>query len=104
MMLGLAWSISEGDVTFAHLEQFIDLWTKLNGYNFDEDVEDSISWTLTEDGHYTAASAYKAQFLAPLPPILRGPFGRFGHLKVKFFAWFALQNRLWTADRLQKRG
>jgi hypothetical protein len=24
--------------------------------------------------------------------------------KVKFFSWLAIQNRLWTADRLEKRG
>ena len=24
--------------------------------------------------------------------------------KVKFFSWLAIQNRIWTADRLQKRG
>ena len=24
--------------------------------------------------------------------------------KIKFFAWLAIQNRLWTADRLEKRG
>jgi hypothetical protein len=95
----------EGDLTFAHLEQFIDLWTVLNGYNFDEDVEDSISWTLTEDGHYTAASAYKAQFFGTIASDFKRTVWKiWAPPKVKFFAWFALQNRLWTANRLQKKG
>jgi hypothetical protein len=27
-----------------------------------------------------------------------------GAPKIKFFAWLAIQNNLWTVDRLEKRG
>jgi hypothetical protein len=35
--------------------------------HFDEDVEDTISWTLTDNGQYTAAYAYLAQFFGAMP-------------------------------------
>jgi hypothetical protein len=40
----------EGDFTIAHLEQFVDLWIKVHDYVLHEDMDDSISWTLTDDG------------------------------------------------------
>jgi hypothetical protein len=58
-----------GDLTFAHMGQFVDLWINLHDFPFDENVEDTISWTLTEDGEYSADSAYKVHFfLDPQPP------------------------------------
>src|SRR3954467_13966492 len=40
--------------------------------------------------------------------VVSAPFwpqkGRLGPPKVKFFVWLATQDRLWTADRLAKRG
>jgi hypothetical protein len=53
-----------GDFTITHMEQFVDIWVKLQHYYFDEDLEDTISWMLTDDGQYTAVSVYKAQFFA----------------------------------------
>jgi hypothetical protein len=34
-----------GDFTIAHMEQFDDLWIKLKDFHFEEDVEDTISFT-----------------------------------------------------------
>ena len=45
-----------------------------------------IVWKHIESGIYTAKSTYLA------PP------------KVKFFAWLAMQNRVWSADHLANRG
>jgi hypothetical protein len=56
----------DGDFNSAHMKQFVDLWIKLHDFHFDEDVEDTIFWTLTDVG-------------------LQGPIfwthasGRFGH-------------------------
>jgi hypothetical protein len=68
-------------------------------------MEDEITWNLTDNGQYSTSSAYEAKFLglvhsdmysiiwkASAPP------------KAKHHACLTLQNRLWTADRLQKRG
>jgi hypothetical protein len=43
--------------------------------------------------------------LAPRPPSCTNPCGKCGLLsKKKIFAWLLMQNRIWTADRFQKRG
>ena len=54
---------------------------------------------------YSAASAYRAQFLGMvLSPLDKMVWKVWATPKVKFFAWLALQDRVWTADRLAKRG
>ncbi|XP_071685055.1 uncharacterized protein [Lolium perenne] len=87
------------------MTQFITLWCMLQNVALLPGTPDAISWTLTADGIYSAGSAYKAQFQgatscsfkqivwkAWVPP------------KCRFFAWLAVQNRLWTSDRLAIRG
>jgi hypothetical protein len=53
------------DNTFSktHLAQFIELWLLVNGVQLHTGVEDSIVWKLTSNGQYSAALAYKLQFL-----------------------------------------
>jgi hypothetical protein len=85
----------EGDFTIAHLEQFVDLWIKVRDYTFEEEVDDSISWTLTDDDQYTVALAYKAQFFgATASKFRRTVWKIWVPPKVMFFAQLALQNRL----------
>jgi hypothetical protein len=45
------------DFTFEHLSQFIELWSLIQNFHLNENVEDEISWKLTESGHYTTKSA-----------------------------------------------
>uniref|UniRef100_A0A8R7UEH6 Reverse transcriptase zinc-binding domain-containing protein n=1 Tax=Triticum urartu TaxID=4572 RepID=A0A8R7UEH6_TRIUA len=67
-------------------------------------VEDDIVWKHTLSGHYSAASAYKAQFLVMvLSPMDQMVWKVWAPSKVKFFASLAIQDRIWTADRLAKR-
>jgi hypothetical protein len=91
--------------TVDHMEQYIRLWELVSNVNLTPETDDAIVWTLTPNGCYSAKSAYKAQFMAALPC----PFGNivwktWAPPKCRFFAWLAVQNRLWTADRLAKRG
>ncbi|KAK1652343.1 hypothetical protein QYE76_070148 [Lolium multiflorum] len=91
--------------TVDHMEQYIRLWELVSNVNLTPGTDDSVVWTLTLNGCYSAKSAYKAQFMAALPC----PFGNivwktWAPPKCRFFAWLAVQNRLWTADRLAKRG
>jgi len=51
--------------TTSALHQFVDLWGKLQHIQLSE-VEDTISWRLTANGSYSAASAYEVQFLGSL--------------------------------------
>lgn len=66
---------------------------------------DDITWKFTESGSYSAASAYKAQFEGMIYSYLpEAVWNNWASPKCKLFAWLILQNRVWTADRLQKRG
>jgi hypothetical protein len=41
----------------------VQLWVSIQRVQLRVDVEDDISWKLTANGQYSAASAYKLQFL-----------------------------------------
>lgn len=91
--------------TLQHLEQFVELWRLINHVHLDDNVEDDILWKLTDDGEYSAKSAYEVQFLgSTLSNMEKTVWKAWAPPKVKFFAWLATQNRIWTADRLEKRG
>ena len=45
------------------VEEFISLWTCLQGITVQPTHEDKITWLHTADGQYTARSTYKIQFL-----------------------------------------
>lgn len=49
-------------VTPQHISQFFTLWSLLHAFHLDELSEDGITWKHTENGEYSSASAYKAQF------------------------------------------
>jgi hypothetical protein len=108
-LLGHAWVKKikmDINLTIQHLHEYIRLWTLLRGIHLNELLEDTITWNTTDNGEYSSAAAYKAQFFGalttnmnrlvwkacPLPP------------KIKFFAWLALHNRIWMTDRLARSG
>jgi hypothetical protein len=43
------------------LEDFVELWEKIQAVHL-TDNRDSVTWTLADDGIYSAKSAYDAQF------------------------------------------
>uniref|UniRef100_A0A453TCY8 Uncharacterized protein n=1 Tax=Aegilops tauschii subsp. strangulata TaxID=200361 RepID=A0A453TCY8_AEGTS len=50
-------------ISAEHVTQFFTLWMLLHEVHLDELSEDDILWKHSVSGHYSAASAYKAQFL-----------------------------------------
>ena len=50
-------------IIVSHIAQFLDLWRLLRNFHLDELAEDEITWKHNGDGHYSAASAYKAKFI-----------------------------------------
>ena len=50
----------------------------VNGFHLDEHLEDDIVWKHSNDGIYTAATVYKAQFLGLTLPPWTAWFGKFG--------------------------
>lgn len=92
-------------LTITHLLEFCQLWEHVQKVRLIPDQEDQIRWKFMPTGIYTAASAYKAQFIgctkATLPNALRRTWAP---PKYKFFVWLITQNRVWTSDRLARRG
>ncbi|KAM0915236.1 hypothetical protein ACQ4PT_010999 [Festuca glaucescens] len=86
------------------LTQFVDLWRLAQSLVLSPGTPDSIRWILTADGVYSSASAYRLLFegrtLSPAPEMIWSPWAP---AKCKFFLWLLLHNRLWCADRLQRR-
>src|SRR3954466_4040990 len=59
----------------------------------------------TDSGEYSAKSAYTMQFMGTIASTMeRTIWKNWGPPKTKFFAWLDTQNRIWTADRLARRG
>jgi hypothetical protein len=46
-----------------HITKLVELWSLVNNVQLQDEVDDDILWKFTNNGHYSAASAYKMQFL-----------------------------------------
>ncbi|KAL6616023.1 hypothetical protein ACP70R_038293 [Stipagrostis hirtigluma subsp. patula] len=88
----------------AHLGEFVRLWRLVHTVQL-TDGPDLITWKASPDGVYSARSAYLAQFAgstqSDLGPIVWEPWAT---PRIKLFGWLLLQRRVYTADRLQRRG
>jgi hypothetical protein len=96
------------DVDYSMTEQliseFVVLWGRLQEVELIPTQEDRITWLHTSDGRYTARSAYELQFIGSIASATAGISWRTkAPLKCHFFVWLMLQNRIWTAARLQLR-
>uniref|UniRef100_A0A452XPG4 Uncharacterized protein n=1 Tax=Aegilops tauschii subsp. strangulata TaxID=200361 RepID=A0A452XPG4_AEGTS len=59
----------------------------LHDFHLDDEAEDNIVWKHSNDGNYSAATAYRAQFLGlTLSPLDRMVSKAWAPPKVKFFA------------------
>jgi hypothetical protein len=66
---------------------------------------DHIEWTLNTNGEYSTKSAYMVQFHGSINTKLDTLIWKsWAPAKCKCFAWLAVQDRLWIADRLARRG
>jgi hypothetical protein len=88
-----------------HIVQFSKLWEMLQNVHLENDNIDKIMWKPSNDGCYSAKTAYNMQFenlaISPLSTIVWKPWAP---PKCNFFAWLILKNRVWMVDRLQKTG
>ena len=50
------------DFGIDHIQQFVSLWELIAQTQLNPDTEDTIKWKFTNEGIYTASSAYKMQF------------------------------------------
>jgi hypothetical protein len=94
----------EDGIAVAQIMEFSNLWI-----NFQEiqltDEPDSITWRHTATGTYSSSTAYIAQFDAtPISFMIPAVWANWAPPKCKTFAWLILQNKVWTSDRLLRRG
>jgi hypothetical protein len=94
-----------GRLTNELLDAFVERWSLVQAVHLQPQQEDTIIWKLTKTGTYSAASAYKVQFLGcAVTPSFSSIWKSWAPPKCKFFAWLITQNRIWSADRLAQRG
>ena len=88
-----------------HFAQFVRLWTKINQIQLNQGTPDEIYWKLSQNGSYSSRSAYALHFLGSTATNFKTLIWRSqAPPKGKLFAWLAIQNKLWTSDRLAVRG
>jgi hypothetical protein len=82
----------KGHFSWEHLTQFVNLWGFLSNIHLEEAVDDTIVWKLTENGLYSAASAYELQFLGLVLSDMNALVWKvWANSKAKNHAWLALQ-------------
>ena len=89
------------------IRSFVTLWREIQRaeIHLQEGTRDTICWSLTDSQCYTARSAYRMQFEGRIrSPIRELVWTVWAPAKCKLFSWLLLQNRLWCADRLLRRG
>jgi hypothetical protein len=80
----------------------VQLWALIRNVQLNDDLDDDIRWKLTSNGEY---STYNLQFFGLIESsFYKLVWKAWAMAKAKNHAWLALQNRLWTADRLRRRG
>jgi hypothetical protein len=91
--------------TQAEVNDFVHLWEAIKDIQLNPEVEDEIKWRWTENGEYTARSAYLIQFEGTFSKIRIAPIWKANtELKRRFFAWTLLHKKILTANNLMKRG
>ena len=94
-----------GTLTVQALYEYLILWEAAEGVQLRQGVEDTIKWKWTSDATYSARSAYQAFFLGSAQFEGARPIWKaWAPLKVNFFTWLAVKDRIWTADRRRHRG
>ena len=90
--------------TTEHLESFVLMWTDIQEVQL-LPQPDRIAWRWTPSGTYTAASAYKCQFLGAHPPFDTDKIWKANaEAKCRFFAWLVAHGKIRTAENLALRG
>jgi hypothetical protein len=86
------------------LQEYITVWEYVSAVQLHPGNEDSIRWRWTQNGEYSAKSAYQIQFEGSFSKLKLTPIWRAkSEAKCKFFAWTLLHSKILTANNLAKR-
>ncbi|WVZ53275.1 LOW QUALITY PROTEIN: hypothetical protein U9M48_004243 [Paspalum notatum var. saurae] len=84
--------------------EYVDIWERVQNYAL-SNQPDKFLWRFTTDHHYSSASTYRACFFGSTSfPGARILWKTRAPPKVKYFAWLAIQDRCWTAERYRRHG
>ena len=98
-------NIRHRDFSAQHFRVCVLLWKIVQHVELRLGAVDDIKWKLSADRIYSAKSAYNAQFIGSTYTNFDALIWKvWAPRSCKIFSWLAIQNRLWTADRLRKRG
>ena len=85
--------------------QAVALWEETRSLHLNPNSEDVWTWTWESNGIYSAKSVYAAHFATnTICEAAKAIWESRAPLKIKFFVWLLFRRRIWTADRLAKRG
>jgi len=95
----------KGALTLEVLAEYLELWDFPSNFSLQAEVDDVHVWQFSTTGQYTNKSAYEPLFIEATS---FGPWKQIWKSwapgKCKFFLWTAALNRIWTADRLARKG
>lgn len=95
----------KGSLTIKAFLQLISLWERLRDVQLNPESEDAWSWSWESNGSFSSKSVYMAHFAALSRRSVDDAIWRAkAPLKCKFHMWLVSRKRIWTADRLAKRG
>ncbi|KAK1698077.1 hypothetical protein QYE76_014774 [Lolium multiflorum] len=93
-----------GRVSSELLPDFVRLWLAAERVHLTPGEPDAFTWLLSDSGSYSAASAYRLQFLGSTDcPLVASIWDAWAPAKYRLFAWLIVQNRVLMADRLMAR-
>ena len=85
--------------------QALTIWEECISIILLPNEEDKWSWSWEPKGSFSTKSVYKAHFVTRTTCDLASAiWGTWAPLRCKFAAWLFIRNRVWTADRLARRG
>lgn len=91
--------------TIENFIQWLNVWDVIRLIQLAPSQEDCWSWRLESSGRFTSKSAYRAFFQGvPLCASANAIWKTWDPLRCKIFIWLVIRKRIWTADRLARRG
>jgi hypothetical protein len=93
-----------GALSVQAIVEFFELWDQTRSITL-QNVDDTITWRGSANGAYCSKSAYQAFFQGkPKLTVAKLLWKAGAPLRYKLHMWFTIKDRLWTADRLERRG
>lgn len=94
----------QGGMSMQAILDYLHLWRVVSNVQLTSDPDRTV-WRWSEDGTYSARSAYMKLHIGSAPfTSHRLIWKTWAPLKIKIFLWLAFRRRHWTADRRRRHG